>query len=267
MSNCGFEKELCSWYLRRIGEIITLKCQFKIALIAFFVFINMFKHFEVLKINYDILSNVISFLPIFFIIWMFTISLFTFYNRFLFFFKTWIFFSIKVFMIQDKIESLKNSSFLLAIMFFLIFFLNFFGLIPLRVSLTTQLILTLPLALMIWTSIFLSTFLFSWRSFVRSLIPKGVLLLLAPLLSVIELIRHISRPLTLAIRLTANITAGHVILALIIVRTFHQLLLVKFAFVVCFILWIGYLLVEFAISFIQGGIFTILNSVYLSEHI
>jgi ATP synthase subunit 6 len=137
------------------------------------------------------------------------------------YFKDYCIFNIfKIFKSQEK---LTNTSFVLSILLVLIFAANILGLIPIGVSITTQLIIILPLALVNWSSCILSNLFFNYKNFFRHLIPKGVTISLSPILSIVELIRQFLRPITLAVRLVANITVGHVVLALIIITLFSNI--------------------------------------------
>jgi F-type H+-transporting ATPase subunit a len=149
----------------------------------------------------------------------------------------------------------------------LLFTTNILGLIPIGISLTTQLIIIFPLALVRWRSCFISNLLFNYKNFFRSLIPKGVTLALSPILSIVELVSHLLRPITLAVRLVANITVGHVVLALVIITFFSNIFSRLIVSIIILTLWLGYSLVEGAIALIQGGVFSILNLLYSTEHL
>lgn len=185
-------------------------------------------------------------------------------NRFLYFHNICINIIFKIFKRQEK---LTNTSFFLTILFVLIFTINILGLIPIGISLTTQLIIIFPLALVRWRSCFISNLVFNYKNFFRHLIPTGVRLVLSPVLSIVELIRHLLRPITLAVRLVANITVGHVVLALVIITFFRNIFRNLILSVVILSFWIGYALVETAIALIQGGVFSILNLLYSTEHL
>jgi F-type H+-transporting ATPase subunit a len=185
-------------------------------------------------------------------------------NRFIYFHNIRVFVTYKIFKRQEK---LTNTSFILAILFVLIFTINLVGLVPIGISLTTQLIIIFPLALVRWSSCFLSNLVFSYKNFFRSLIPKGVTLALSPILSIVELISHFLRPITLAVRLVANMTVGHVVLALIMITFFSNVFGNIILAAVILSLWLGYSLVEAAIALIQGGVFSILNLLYSTEHL
>jgi len=185
-------------------------------------------------------------------------------NRFYYFNNMVVNLVYKIFKRQEK---LTNTSFILAVLFLLLFISNVLGLIPIGISLTTQLIIIFPLALVRWRSRFISNLVFDYKNFFRRLIPKGVTLALSPVLSIIELIRHLLRPITLAVRLVANITVGHVVLALIMITCFSSIFSRIFTFVIILSLWLGYSLVEGAIALIQGGVFAMLNLLYSTDHL
>ena len=94
----------------------------------------------------------------------------------------------------------------------------------------------------------------------RHLVPRGTPGVLQPFIVVIELIRNIIRPLTLRIRLMANIIAGHLLLTLLgrITRNYFRVL-----FIILGIILI--LTLELGVAIIQAYVFIILSSLYLSE--
>merc|ERR1712178_429859 len=86
--------------------------------------------------------------------------------------------------------------------------------------------------------------IFQYNNLFAHLVPKGTPGFLIPVIVIIETVSNIIRPLTLSIRLAANIVAGHLLL------TFSLYLL---------------LLLEVAVACIQSYVFIILNSLYLNE--
>jgi len=100
-------------------------------------------------------------------------------------------------------------------------------------------------------------------SFLAHLQPLGSPAFLNPFLCLIELVSLLVRPVTLAVRLTANLSTGHILMALLGVG------FVNSGFVLmAFILLIGmfYFIFEMGVCFIQGYIFTLLPTLYLDEH-
>jgi F-type H+-transporting ATPase subunit a len=185
-------------------------------------------------------------------------------NRFSYFHNLAINVIYKIFKRQEK---LTNTSFILTILFILLFRINILGLIPIGISLTTQLMIIFPVALVRWRSCFLSNLVFDYKNFFRHLVPTGVTLVLSPVLSIIELLRLFLRPITLAVRLVANITVGHVVLALVMITFFSNIFSSFLLSLLILSFWIGYSLVERAIALIQGGVFSILNLLYSTEHL
>lgn len=143
---------------------------------------------------------------------------------------------------------------------------NIWGLFPYIFGITTQMVLTLTISLIIWLGIVISSVEFSIVGFLCHLTPQGSPKYLAPILNLIELVRNIIRPLTLALRLRIKMTTGHVLISLM--RTRGVLCLFS-SYLLCGLLIIlirGYLLFEVGICFIQGFVFRLLSAQYLGEH-
>nr|YP_009370143.1 ATP synthase F0 subunit 6 [Orcula dolium]AIR76271.1 ATP synthase F0 subunit 6 [Orcula dolium] len=141
---------------------------------------------------------------------------------------------------------------------------NFLGLLPMVFSTTTSLWVNSSLALIMWGLVLLSGWSFSIKKSAAHLVPSGAPHLLVPFLVLIETISILIRPMTLTVRLVANISAGHIILALISTLLSSSLTLLPLFMV--FLLLIFYNLFEMFVSFIQAYIFTLLLSLYISEH-
>lgn len=154
-----------------------------------------------------------------------------------------------------------GSSFIFISLFSIILFNNFLGLFPYIFTSTSHLSITLSLALPLW----LCFILFGWinhsQHIFAHLVPQGTPRILIPFIVCIESIRNIIRPGTLAVRLTANIIAGHLLLCLL-GRTGTSLnILVSLLIIVQLLL----LLLEFAVSVIQSYVFAVLRTLYSSE--
>lgn len=148
----------------------------------------------------------------------------------------------------------------------LIFFLvnvNLLGLSPFVYSISSSLWFASSIALIIWGMLILSGSFFSWKKTLAHLVPSGSPAILIPFLILIEIISILIRPLTLTVRLIANIRAGHIVLALIAncltSLNFPTLFLV-------FIVSVGYNIFEVFVCFIQAYIFTLLLKLYRVEH-
>lgn len=156
---------------------------------------------------------------------------------------------------------------LLSALFLFLIFINLSGLIPYVFSSTSHLAVSLSLGLPLWLSLIVSAVFFSPSSVVAGLLPIGAPAPLNPFLVVIETVRILVRPITLSVRLTANIRAGHIVLTLIgnyltsrffMSSVFSMLLLVS--------IQVFYTIFEFGIRIIQAYIFCLLITLYSDEH-
>jgi len=106
----------------------------------------------------------------------------------------------------------------------------------------------------------LAFFFTALRSFLSHLVPSGTPAALIPLIVLIELVRNFIRPITLSVRLAANIVAGHLLIRLV---NRGGLSLGSLTFIIIGGLILFFL--EVAVSFIQGYVFRTLRVIYLSE--
>jgi len=94
--------------------------------------------------------------------------------------------------------------------------------------------------------------------------PIGSPTLLNPFLSIIELIRNVVRPITLAVRLTANLTTGHILMALLgIAFTGRTNIFIR---TIILIIGIFYFMFEIVVCIIQRYIFRLISTLYMDEH-
>src|SRR5881628_3768996 len=103
----------------------------------------------------------------------------------------------------------------IATLFLFILFCNLLGLIPGTYTVTSQIVVTAVFALFVYTMSLVVGFALHGVKFLGILIPPGTPVLLLPLMMPIELISQLARPVSLAVRLFANMTAGHTILAVL----------------------------------------------------
>nr|QLY89846.1 ATP synthase F0 subunit 6 [Gyraulus laevis] len=157
---------------------------------------------------------------------------------------------------------LPFGMFMLVIMYFL-FNMNFLGLTPLTYTMSSSLWFASSLALIMWMLVVLSSFSFSFKKTMAHLVPSGAPSVLIPFLVLIESISLLIRPLTLTVRLIANISAGHIVLSLIanVLTSMSgpKLLLML-------LLSVGYNMFEVFVCFIQAYIFSLLLKLYSLEH-
>ncbi len=151
---------------------------------------------------------------------------------------------------------------LVATLFLFILFCNLLGLIPGSYTVTSQIVVTAAFALGVYVLSLVLGFLLHGVKFLGILVPPGTPGWLLPLMIPIELISQLARPISLAVRLFANMTAGHVILGVLFGLAVAGGLLIgwlPFAFTIAMN---G---LEVGIAFIQAYIFTVLSCVYLGD--
>jgi F-type H+-transporting ATPase subunit a len=151
---------------------------------------------------------------------------------------------------------------LIATLFLFILFCNLLGLIPGSYTVTSQIIVTAVFSCVVYGISLIMGFLIHGIKFLGILIPPGTPGWLLPLMIPIELMSQLARPISLAVRLFANMTAGHVILGVLFGMAISGGLLIgwlPFAFTVAIY---G---LEVGIAFIQAYIFTILTCVYIGD--
>jgi len=139
---------------------------------------------------------------------------------------------------------------------------NFLGILPYIFTASSHLVFSMTLALVSWTRYYLIRLIFSFTKFIRHLVPLGTPVLLLPLIVLIELVRGLIRPITLSVRLVANIIAGHLLLTLL------SSPLSGLGWGVGLIGLVGLvilLFLESAVAIIQGYVFSLLSSLYLAE--
>ncbi len=156
----------------------------------------------------------------------------------------------------------NGCSFIFISLFSIILFNNFLGLFPYIFTSTSHLTLTLTLALPLWISFILYGWINHTQHIFAHLVPQGTPSVLMPFIVCIETISNVIRPGTLAVRLTANIIAGHLLLTLI-GNTGNSLSSILVGLLV--ISQIALLILESAVSIIQSYVFAVLSTLYSSE--
>nr|YP_009364602.1 ATP synthase F0 subunit 6 [Dolichopteryx minuscula]BAX25340.1 ATPase subunits 6 [Dolichopteryx minuscula] len=160
----------------------------------------------------------------------------------------------------------KWATILTSLMLFLIT-LNMLGLLPYTFTPTTQLSLNLGFAIPLW----LATVLIGVRNqptaALGHLLPEGTPTLLIPTLIIIETVSLLIRPIALGVRLTANLTAGHLLIQLIATAAFVLLPLMPAVAILTATVLFLLTLLEVAVAMIQAYVFVLLLSLYLQENI
>lgn len=156
----------------------------------------------------------------------------------------------------------KGRTLIFISLFTFILFNNFLGLFPYIFTRTRHLILSLRLALPLWLRFIIYGWTNNTTHILAHLVPQGTPPVLIPFIVCIETIRNVIRPGTLAIRLSANIIAGHLLITLL-GNTGPTLpfLLINILLVV----QIALLVLESAVSIIQSYVFAVLRTLYSRE--
>ncbi len=147
-------------------------------------------------------------------------------------------------------------------LFMFVLFCNMVGMIPYSFTVTSHIIVTLILAMFIFIAVTIIGFMKHGFKYLKIFVPSGVPVLLLPLITIIEIISYLSRPVSLSVRLFANMMAG------------HTMLKVFGGFVISLGLLGGWLPLSFSVAltgleilvaFLQAYVFAILTCIYLND--
>ena len=147
-------------------------------------------------------------------------------------------------------------------LFMFVLFCNMVGMLPYSFTVTSHIIVTLLMAMFIFIAVTIIGFVKHGFGYLRLFVPKGVPVVLLPLITVIEIISYLSRPVSLSVRLFANMMAG------------HTMLKVFGGFVVSLGILGGWLPLGFSVAltgleilvaFLQAYVFAILTCIYLND--
>jgi F-type H+-transporting ATPase subunit a len=166
-------------------------------------------------------------------------------------------------MINDTAGSNAKSFFpFIFTLFMFVLFCNMVGMLPYSFTVTSHIIVTFVLAAVVFIGITVIGFIKHGFKYLELFVPKGVPIVLLPLIVVIEIISYLSRPVSLSVRLFANMMAG------------HTMLKVFGGFVISLGLLGGWLPLSFSVAltgleilvaFLQAYVFAILTCIYLND--
>ena len=167
-------------------------------------------------------------------------------------------------MISDNIGEKGHKFFpLIFTLFAFILFGNMLGMLPYGFTFTSHIIVTFVLAIFIFLFVTLLGIFIHGFKFFGLFVPKGVPMLMLPLMIPIEIISYLSRPISLSVRLFANMMAGHTML-----KIFAGFIVPLGIFGVApLIVDVALTALEVLIAFLQAYVFTILTCLYLNEAI
>jgi len=219
--------------------------------------INLFSIFDPLSTNW-LLSNWISIFLFIFIIptkkWYNLNRNYTLYlNLYRYIFK------------EFKPLLTKRHNLIIFILSIFIFVLinNIIGLLNYIFTATSHLVFTLTISLTVWIALFAYSWINNINNTLVHLIPQGTPFILIPFITLIETVRNLIRPLTLSVRLAANIIAGHLLLVLIRSSVTKLIYLRPITLIGLIML----ILLEIAVAFIQAYVIRILITLYTRESI
>nr|YP_009538108.1 ATP synthase F0 subunit 6 [Athyma ranga]AYN60890.1 ATP synthase subunit 6 [Athyma ranga] len=159
-------------------------------------------------------------------------------------------------------NSYNGSTFIFISLFFFILFNNFLGLFPYIFTSTSHLNISLSLSLTLWLSFMIYGWMNNTQHMFIHMIPQGTPTILMPFMVMIETISNIIRPGTLAVRLTANMIAGHLLLTLLSNTGTNM---PNYLLIILILIQILLLILESAVAVIQSYVITILSTLYSSE--
>nr|YP_009144274.1 ATP synthase F0 subunit 6 [Crocidura grayi]AKI84761.1 ATP synthase F0 subunit 6 [Crocidura grayi]AKI84774.1 ATP synthase F0 subunit 6 [Crocidura grayi]AKI84787.1 ATP synthase F0 subunit 6 [Crocidura grayi]AKI84800.1 ATP synthase F0 subunit 6 [Crocidura grayi] len=166
------------------------------------------------------------------------------------------------------IHNKKGQTWTLMLMSLILFIgsTNLLGLLPHSFTPTTQLSMNLGMAIPLWAGAVITGFRYKTKASLAHFLPQGTPLPLIPMLIIIETISLFIQPMALAVRLTANITAGHLLIHLIGGATLVLSSISPTTALITFIILMMLTILEFAVALIQAYVFTLLVSLYLHDN-
>jgi F-type H+-transporting ATPase subunit a len=155
-------------------------------------------------------------------------------------------------------------------LFMFILAVNMLGLIPYAFTVTSHIIITISLAMLVFLTVIIYGFKKNGLKFFKLFVPSGIPIYILPLVTFIEVLSFISRPISHSVRLFANMLAGHITL-----KVFAAFVTMLGA--AGFLGWIGAILplgltvaltaLEFLVAFLQAYVFAILTCIYINDAI
>jgi F-type H+-transporting ATPase subunit a len=147
-------------------------------------------------------------------------------------------------------------------LFVFILFANVLGLIPYSFTVTSHIVITLALALVVFIGATVIGFIRNGFGYLKLFVPSGVPVLLLPLVVLIEIVSYFIRPMSLSIRLFANMMAGHMMLK--VMAGFVVMLGVTAGWLPL-VAMVGLMGLELLVAALQAYVFALLTCMYLSD--
>lgn len=155
-------------------------------------------------------------------------------------------------------------------LFTFVLVLNLFGMLPYGFTVTSHIIITFALAMVVMGTVVVYGFLRHGTKFLNLFVPTGVPIYIMPLIVLIEVISFLSRPISLSVRLFANVLAGHIALKIFagfVASLLGGGLLTGILAPLPLALAVALTALEFLVAFLQAYVFTLLTCMYLNDAI
>nr|ATD53028.1 ATP synthase F0 subunit 6 [Hishimonus phycitis] len=155
----------------------------------------------------------------------------------------------------------SKSSIIFVTLFVFILINNIMGLFPYIFTASAHLVFSLSMAASLWMSLMMFGWINKTNSMFTHLVPIGTPSILMPFMVLIESVSNLIRPGSLAVRLSANMIAGHLLMSLLGNNLVNNLTMM---FIMMW-LFMGLMVFETAVAFIQSYVFMTLSTLYSSE--
>nr|YP_010996483.1 ATP synthase F0 subunit 6 [Sophonia nigrilineata]WPC85225.1 ATP synthase F0 subunit 6 [Sophonia nigrilineata] len=162
---------------------------------------------------------------------------------------------------MSNLMKYNGSTLFMLSMFLIVLYNNMMGLIPYVFTSSSHLVFCLSLALPMWLSFMIYGWLNKTNKMFEHLLPVGTPSILMPFMVMIESISNIIRPGSLAVRLTANMIAGHLLMSLLGNNVCNSFIMMMSTMLLLLVL----MLFEMAVGIIQSYVFMTLTTLYSSE--
>jgi len=166
-------------------------------------------------------------------------------------------------------EGMKFFPFVFSLFMFVLI-ANLFGMVPYFFTVTSHIVVTFALAMLVISVVLVYGFMKNGLGFLKLFMPSGVPGYVLPLVVVIEIISFLSRPISLSVRLFANVLAGHITLKVFagfIVALMALGPVGWFGAILPFSMTVALTALEFLVAALQAYVFAVLTSMYLNDAI
>nr|YP_010586216.1 ATP synthase F0 subunit 6 [Gumaga orientalis]UZZ43978.1 ATP synthase F0 subunit 6 [Gumaga orientalis] len=220
---------------------------------------NLFSIFDpstnIMNFSFNWMSTILGLLMLPLYFWMIP-------NRMMMFWSNILLFLHKEFKTLSGMLSFNGSTIMFISLFTFILFNNSLGLLSYIFTSTSHMTLTLTLAISLWMTYIIYGWINNTQHMLAHMIPQGTPTMLMSFMVIIESISILIRPMTLAIRLMANMIAGHLLITLM---SNTGMLIMNSLLMILIFSQIILLILESAVTVIQAYVFSILNTLYSNE--